>query len=325
MTMHNGPSYRKGNKLHLPTLSMNNPAGYSVGYYAGFCDKTSKYDPADHMYHASPTARVIPSDHSVDADHNFPLDRADQTVRTDPSDHPDRTARAVHRIDPHTDSQARFNLGLEESEDVHRFSLMALLVRYACPEGCPDVLASVPDPLIDFSHPYFTKAWKLSCLKTCLTPVHILVMKINRRVMWSVRRVCGSSCVCPILPIMDLHDQSHPGHQLNSHFRPDLEIKIKHLFLVGPVRHIRQQIEFCFLVGPVSHIRRKSSTQVESLGHPQLFVSPFIPSVLVPFRLSPYLSFPVECSFLRAHHKVASRNPFGCATAYILGQYWETL
>ncbi|KAF2609768.1 hypothetical protein F2Q70_00011721 [Brassica cretica] len=66
---------------------------------------------------------------------------------------------------------------------------MALLVHHACPEGCPDVLASVPDPLMDFSHPYSTKAWKLSCLKTCLTPVHILVMKINWRVMWSVRRV----------------------------------------------------------------------------------------------------------------------------------------
>ncbi|WZZ70000.1 hypothetical protein YC2023_081370 [Brassica napus] len=42
--------------------------------------------------HASPTARVIPSDHSVHADHNFPLDHADQTVRTDPSDHRDRPA-----------------------------------------------------------------------------------------------------------------------------------------------------------------------------------------------------------------------------------------
>ncbi|WZZ88600.1 hypothetical protein YC2023_117179 [Brassica napus] len=187
--------------------------------------------------HASPTDRVIPSDHSVHADHNFPLDRADQTVRTDPSDHPDCTARAIHRIDPqtsilelnqeprprdgfdrlasllsqpiqhsNTDSQARFNLGREESEDVHRFSLMALLVRPTCPEGCPDVLASVPDPLMDFSHPNFTKAWQLSCLKTCLTPVHIFVMKINRRVMWSIRRVCGSSRVCHILPIMDLHD-----------------------------------------------------------------------------------------------------------------------
>ncbi|KAF3538251.1 hypothetical protein F2Q69_00022355 [Brassica cretica] len=170
--------------------------------------------------HASPTARVIPSDHSVHADHNFPLDHSDQTVRTDPSDHPDRTARAVHRIDPQT-----FNLQREESEDVHRFFLMALLVRPACPEGCPDVLASVLDPLMDLSHPYLTKAWKLSCLKTFLTPVHIFVMKINRRVMWSVRRVCGSSRVCPILPIMDLHDQNESAHQLKSHFRSDLEIK----------------------------------------------------------------------------------------------------
>ncbi|KAF2570412.1 hypothetical protein F2Q70_00002722 [Brassica cretica] len=120
--------------------------------------------------HASPTARVIPSDLSVHADHNFPLDRPDQTIRTDPSDHPDRTARSIHRIDPRmsvlelslkprprdgfdrptsllsqpiqhskTDSQARFNLGREESEDVHIFSLMALLVRPACPEGCPDL------------------------------------------------------------------------------------------------------------------------------------------------------------------------------------------
>ncbi|KAF3564488.1 hypothetical protein DY000_02014324 [Brassica cretica] len=108
--------------------------------------------------HASPTARVIPSDLSVYADHNFPLDRPDQTIRTDPSDHPDRTARSIHRIDPRmsvlelslkprprdgfdrptsllsqpiqhskTDSQAIFNLGREESEDVHIFSLMALL------------------------------------------------------------------------------------------------------------------------------------------------------------------------------------------------------
>ncbi|KAF3504744.1 hypothetical protein F2Q69_00042723 [Brassica cretica] len=224
-----------------------------------------------------------------------------QTVRTDPSDHLDRNALAVHRIDPRTsvlelgleprprdgfdqptsplslpiqhsktDSQARFNLGREESEDVHRFSLMALFVCPACPEGCPGVLASVPDPLMDFSHPYFTKAWKLSCLKTCLTPVHILVMKINRRVMWSVWR-----------------------------------LQVKHLFLVGPVRHIRQQIEFCFLVGHVSHIRRQSSTLVVSLGHPQPFVSPFIPSVLVPFGSSPHLSLPVECSFLRAHQVVS--------------------
>ncbi|KAF2581166.1 hypothetical protein F2Q68_00004770 [Brassica cretica] len=79
---------------------------------------------------------------------------------------------------------------------------------------------------------------------------------------------------------------------------------IKRLFLVGPVRHIRKQIEFCFLVGPVSHIRRQSSTLVVSLGHPQPFVSPFIPSVLLPYGSSPYLSLPVECLFLRVHQVV---------------------
>ena len=37
--------------------------------------------------------------------------------------------------------------------------------------------------------------------------------------------VCGSSRVCPNLPILDLHDQTEPGHQLKSHFRPNLKIK----------------------------------------------------------------------------------------------------
>src|SRR5690606_12671513 len=96
-----------------------------------------------------------------------------------------------------TDSRAIITLGRGESKDVHRFSLLALLVRITCLEGCPDVLASVTDPMMDFSLLYFTKAWKLNCLNTCLTPVHILVIKINRRVMWNVRCVCGLSHVCP--------------------------------------------------------------------------------------------------------------------------------
>ncbi|KAG5378317.1 hypothetical protein IGI04_026159 [Brassica rapa subsp. trilocularis] len=60
-----------------------------------------------------------------------------------------------------------------------------------------------------FSLPCFIKAWKLSCLKTCLTAVHILVMKINRRVMWNVRRVCGSSRLCPY---PSHHGPARPDH-----------------------------------------------------------------------------------------------------------------
>nr|VDD24836.1 unnamed protein product [Brassica oleracea] len=84
-----------------------------------------------------------------------------------------------------------------------------------------------------------------------------------------------------------------------------VQLQVKRLFLVGPVRHIRQQIEFCFLVRPMSHIRRQSSTLVVSLGHPQPFVSLFVPSVLLPHGSSPYLSLPVECLFLRVHQVVS--------------------
>ncbi|KAF3548750.1 hypothetical protein DY000_02010325 [Brassica cretica] len=121
---------------------------------------------------------------------------SDHSVHTVPSDHPDRTARAVHCIDPRTpvmelsfepqprdgivqptsllsqpfqlsktDRQVRIHLEREESKDVHRFSLMALLVRPACPEGCSEVLASVSDPMMDFYLSYFTKAWILELSK----------------------------------------------------------------------------------------------------------------------------------------------------------------
>ncbi|KAF3521259.1 hypothetical protein DY000_02060534 [Brassica cretica] len=69
------------------------------------------------------------------------------------------------------------------------------------------------------------------------------------------------------------------GTQRNHHMID--KIQVKRLFFVGPVRHIRQQIEFCFLVVPV---------------------------ILLPHRSSPYLSLPVECSFLRAHQKAPDRR-----------------
>ena len=149
-------------------------------------------------------------------------------VRTVPSDHPDCTARDVHRIDAQTsgmelrlqprpsdgidrpisllsqpiqhykiDGRAKIHLGREESKDGRRFSLMAPLVRTTCPEDCTDVLASVFDLLMDFSLRYITKEGFSSCPKTCLARVHSLVMWIIRRVTWNVLRVCESSRVHP--------------------------------------------------------------------------------------------------------------------------------
>ena len=195
-------------------------------------DLVSQLDPSEVLpsYRAEHTDRVIPSVHSVHTDHILPSERDDQTFRTIPSDHPDRTARAVHRIDPHTsrielsleprprdgidrstsllsrpsrqdktDGRAIIHLGHEESKDGRRFSLIALFVRPACPEGCTDVLTSVFDLLMDFSLRYITKEGVSSCPKTCLTTVHILVKRIIQKFslfVWNVWRVCGSSRVC---------------------------------------------------------------------------------------------------------------------------------
>ncbi|WZZ77458.1 hypothetical protein YC2023_098030 [Brassica napus] len=119
--------------------------------------------------HASLAACDSPSDHSVHADHNFPMDRADQTVHTVPSrpirsPRPYRTCCPLHRP-TYARNGAQIHLEREESKDVHRFSFMALLVCPACPEGCTEVLASVSDPMMDFYLSYFTKTWILELSK----------------------------------------------------------------------------------------------------------------------------------------------------------------
>ncbi|CAG7896995.1 unnamed protein product [Brassica rapa] len=76
-----------------------------------------------------------------------------------PSDRTDQTDRSVYRIDPpKTDGQARINLEREESKDDHIFLLLAHLVCTAHPEDGTNNLASVFDPVMDFSLVHFSKA-----------------------------------------------------------------------------------------------------------------------------------------------------------------------
>ncbi|WZZ03543.1 hypothetical protein YC2023_089464 [Brassica napus] len=84
-----------------------------------------------------------------------------QSVRADQSD------RAVYRLDPaipcptrqaKTDGRARINLEREESEDDQNFSLLVHLARTACTGDRTDDLASLFDPMMDFSLGYFSKA-----------------------------------------------------------------------------------------------------------------------------------------------------------------------
>ncbi|KAF2546845.1 hypothetical protein F2Q70_00022165 [Brassica cretica] len=118
-------------------------------------------------------------------DHNVP----DIPVEVHSCDQTRQTDRAVHRIDPRTsglelrpdprpvdrtdrtearisrptrqakaDGQARINLGRAYSDSDHSFSLLARLARTACTGDCDDDLASLFDPIIDFSFGYFSKA-----------------------------------------------------------------------------------------------------------------------------------------------------------------------
>ena len=60
-----------------------------------------------------------------------------------------------HSRQSKTDSQARLSLSHEESEDDHAFSLLSHLVH---PDEPTLDLASLFDPLMDFTHPNFSKA-----------------------------------------------------------------------------------------------------------------------------------------------------------------------
>ena len=115
-------------------------------------------------------------------------DQVDQIASTEvhPSDRTRQTDRAMYRIDPHTsskelsldprpddrsncltdrlsrpsrhskdDSQDRLSLDREEPEDGHAFTLLGRLVQ---PDEHAIDLQSVFDPLLDFHHPYFSKA-----------------------------------------------------------------------------------------------------------------------------------------------------------------------
>ncbi|WZY86674.1 hypothetical protein YC2023_033058 [Brassica napus] len=190
-------------------------------------DLVSQLDPSEVLpsYRAEHTDRVIPSVHSVHTDHILPSERDDQTFRTIPSDHPDRTARAVHRIDPHTsrielsleprprdgidrstsllsrpsrqdktDGRARIHLGREESKDGRRFSLIALFVRPACPEGYISLRKesqAVPR-LVSRQYTSWSSGSSKSSVCSCGT---------------SGGCVDHPACVV-ILPTMDQHDQN---------------------------------------------------------------------------------------------------------------------
>ncbi|KAF2559064.1 hypothetical protein F2Q68_00016460 [Brassica cretica] len=94
------------------------------------------------------------------------------------------------------------------------FPLLAVLVSTACPEGCTDVLASVTDPMMDFSLSYFTKG-RLLKLSNDLSHTSTQLGRADHslcsvRVNYLTGRVDHPAHVL-ILTTMYQHDQNEPG------------------------------------------------------------------------------------------------------------------
>ncbi|WZZ26320.1 hypothetical protein YC2023_009721 [Brassica napus] len=118
--------------------------------------------------HASLAACDSPSDHSVHADNNFPLDCADQNVCNVPSDHPDRTA---------------------------------------CTGDCADDLASLFDPNMDLSFGYFSKARILKLSKD-LGHVGTQLVRSERPAAFAERPVAHAARPAHVLILSALNTAS---------------------------------------------------------------------------------------------------------------------
>ena len=88
-----------------------------------------------------------------------------------PDDRTDRTRARLPRPirQAKTDGQARINLGQANSDSDRSFSLLARLARTACTGDRSDDLASLFDPMMDFSFGNSLRQGSLGFLKTWAT------------------------------------------------------------------------------------------------------------------------------------------------------------
>ncbi|KAF3567050.1 hypothetical protein DY000_02016120 [Brassica cretica] len=183
-----------------------------------------------------------------------------------PSDRTRQTDCAVYRIDPRTsgkelrldprpddrtearlsrptrqartDDRARINFERTDSDSYRSFSFLVRLGHTACTDGRTDGLSDYFDPIFEFNHQEFSKA---TILKLSDDLSHIWSSSVREK-LHSDQLVFD--CLVWLAPNISL-------------------------LLVGPVHHIRQQIENRLFVGHVSHIRRQSDTGIsKAIPHP---------------------------------------------------------
>ncbi|KAF3574544.1 hypothetical protein F2Q69_00059874 [Brassica cretica] len=152
--------------------------------------------------------------------------------------------------------------------------------------ACTDGLSDYFDPIFEFNHQEFSKAtilklsddlshiWTSSVCEKLHSdradcPAHVLVLTAGRAagyIEYGKKYARRPSTSLLVFPCLTRYVQVYVFYALFLHISHQFSLTKNSitpnnsLLLVGPVRHIRQQIENHLFVGHVSHIRRQSDT-----------------------------------------------------------------
>ena len=130
-----------------------------------------------------------------------------------PDDRTDRTRARLPRPirQAKTDGQARINLGQANSDSDRSFSLLARLALTSCTGDCADDVASLFDPMMDFSFGYFSQA-RILKLSEDLGHAGTQLVRSERPAALTDRpaRVL-------ILSALDTASSDEPGQEPNGH------------------------------------------------------------------------------------------------------------
>ncbi|KAF3534607.1 hypothetical protein DY000_02040125 [Brassica cretica] len=137
-----------------------------------------------------------------------------------PDDRSERTGACLSRSTSQAkaDGQTRINLGRANSDSDHSFSLLARLARTACTRDCADDLASLFDPIMDFSFGYFSKA-RILTLSEDLGHVRTQLVRSERPAAFAEHPAALADRPAPllILSALDTAISDKSGQEPNRH------------------------------------------------------------------------------------------------------------
>ncbi|WZZ71267.1 hypothetical protein YC2023_082637 [Brassica napus] len=123
------------------------------------------------------------------------------------------------------DGQPRINLGRANSDSDHSFSLLARLARTACAGDCADDLASLFDPIMDFSFGYFSKA-RILKLSEDVGHVRTQLVLSERPAAFAERPTALADCPAHVLILSALDTASSDESRQEPNIHLDYHIQV---------------------------------------------------------------------------------------------------